>query len=52
MPEEKPEIVAKANYIAVRGKGKSNEEAKLHINKRLVFICCYIHIKNELQDRL
>ena len=54
MPKNKPEIVnvPKANYIAVRGKGNPNEEGGGISTRNQYSICCCIHIKNELQDRL
>lgn len=54
MPKNKPEIVnvPKANYIAVRGKGNPNEEGGAYQHAISILICCCIHIKNELQDRL
>ena len=53
MPKNKPAIVnvAKANYIAVRGKGHPNEEGGAY-QKAISVICCCMHIKNELQDRV
>ena len=48
MPKNKPQVVnvPKANYIAVRGKGNPNEKGISAGNQR--FICCCIHLENEL----
>ena len=53
MPKNKSEIVnePKANYIAVRGKQSKWRRRGIPTSNQCS-ICCCIHIKNELQDRL